>query len=117
MIEYIPDFRMHDAYTTEHLTVRDLLIHSSGPAAARLLAWYGVPTLRREEIWSSAWRTSSRAAEFRQDLAVPETSCSRRPAYLAERVTGQTWEELVQRAHLQPARDEPLELLGGGLQG
>jgi CubicO group peptidase (beta-lactamase class C family) len=28
--EYIPEFRMHDAIATEHVTVRDLLCHHSG---------------------------------------------------------------------------------------
>ena len=45
--EYIPDFRLNDAYATEHLTIRDFLSHRSG-LPRHEFAWYGTGFSREE---------------------------------------------------------------------
>ena len=41
VIKHLPDFRMHDAWVTQHIQVRDLLIHNSGLGlgAGDLMLW------------------------------------------------------------------------------
>ena len=45
--EYIPDFRLNDAYATDHLTIRDFLSHRSG-LPRHEFAWYGTGFTRPE---------------------------------------------------------------------
>jgi CubicO group peptidase (beta-lactamase class C family) len=47
--EYLPDFRLHDEYATDHLTVRDMVTHRSGLPRHDGL-WYGSPFDRAELV-------------------------------------------------------------------
>ena len=47
VIEFLPGFRLNDAYATEHLTVRDFLSHRSG-LPRHEMAWYGTGFSRAE---------------------------------------------------------------------
>ena len=47
VVEYLPGFRLNDAYATEHLTIRDFLSHRSG-LPRHELAWYGTGFSRTE---------------------------------------------------------------------
>lgn len=51
VIKYLPWFRLSNSYVTEHLSIRDLLVHRSGiaPYAGDLL-WYPPTSYTREEI-------------------------------------------------------------------
>lgn len=46
---YLPTFKLHDAYATEHITPRDLTTHRSGLPRHDFL-WYGTSFTRQELI-------------------------------------------------------------------
>lgn len=50
--KYLPDFRMHDPWVTEHMQVRDLLIHNSGlgSGAGDMMLWPEPNAFTREDI-------------------------------------------------------------------
>ena len=50
--KYLPDFRMHDAWVTREMQVRDLLIHNSGlgAGAGDLMLWPEPNTFRRDDV-------------------------------------------------------------------
>ncbi|WP_313347764.1 serine hydrolase domain-containing protein [Stenotrophomonas sp.] len=52
VIKYLPQFRMHDSWVTEHMQVRDLLIHNSGLGlgAGDLMLWPEPNTFTRADI-------------------------------------------------------------------
>lgn len=52
VVKHLPQFRMHDAWVTEQMQVRDLLIHNSGlPAGAGdLMLWPEPNTFTREDV-------------------------------------------------------------------
>lgn len=98
VIEYLPDFRMYDAYTTQHLKVRDLLIHSSG-LPRHDMSWYGADATREELYKRLAYLEPTRdlGEEFQYQNLMFMTA-----GYLAERMTGKSWEELVRERIFNP---------------
>ncbi|OPA77395.1 penicillin-binding protein [Paenibacillus selenitireducens] len=46
---YLPNFKMHDAFATERITIRDMLCHRSGLPRHELM-WYNSPLTREEMI-------------------------------------------------------------------
>lgn len=52
VIQYLPDFRMHDPWVTRHIQVRDLLIHNSGlgAGAGDLMLWPEPNAFTRADI-------------------------------------------------------------------
>ncbi|MCF7751958.1 serine hydrolase [Bacillus subtilis subsp. subtilis] len=52
VITYLPQFRMHDRWVTEHMQVRDLLIHNSGLGlgAGDLMLWPEPNAFTRQDI-------------------------------------------------------------------
>ncbi|HET6630342.1 MAG TPA: serine hydrolase [Woeseiaceae bacterium] len=52
VIKHLPDFRMHDPWVTQHMQVRDLLVHNSGlPAGAGdLMLWPEPNHFTRDDI-------------------------------------------------------------------
>lgn len=52
VIKYLPDFRMHDAWVTHELQVRDLLIHNSGlgAGAGDLMLWPEPNLFTRKDV-------------------------------------------------------------------
>ena len=52
VIRYLPQFRMHDPWVTEHMQVRDLLIHNSGLGlgAGDLMLWPEPNAFTRQDI-------------------------------------------------------------------
>jgi CubicO group peptidase (beta-lactamase class C family) len=95
---YIPTFKLYDAVATEHLTPKDLLIHSSG-LPRHDTAWYH-STISRKDLFDR--------------LQYFEPTCDLRTTwqyqnmmymaagYLIEVITGQTWEEFVHQRFLKP---------------
>lgn len=52
VIDYLPEFRVADAWVTRHFTIRDLLIHKSGLnlGAGDLMFWPGPNDFTREDV-------------------------------------------------------------------
>nr|WP_244858528.1 MULTISPECIES: serine hydrolase [Lysobacter] len=52
VVKYLPDFRMHDPWVTEHMLVRDLLVHNSGlpEGGGDLMLWPEPNHFSREDI-------------------------------------------------------------------
>jgi len=98
VIEYLPDFRMYDAYATQHLKVRDLLIHSSG-LPRHDMSWYGADATREELYQRLAYLEPTRdlGEEFQYQNLMVMTA-----GYLAERITGESWEDLVRTRIFNP---------------
>lgn len=92
VIKYIPEFRLQDIYATHHLTIKDLVTHRSG-----------LP--RHDLVW---YNSSVSRLEFLKRLQHLEPTCGIREKFqynnlmytvaglVIERVTGQTWEEIIQ---------------------
>jgi CubicO group peptidase (beta-lactamase class C family) len=93
--DYIPEFRLHDAVTTERITVRDFLCHHSG-----------LP--RHDWIWVPGDRSPAQMLEAMRYLEPSEDIrgvfqyCNLGylvASMVAERVSGQSWDEFT-RARL-----------------
>lgn len=102
VIDHMPEFRMHDAWVTREMTVRDLLVHRSGLGlGAGDLLFVPRSDLTRAEI-------VDRLAHI-----PPETSFRSAYAYdnilymvagrLIERVSGRSWEDFMRDRVLEPA--------------
>ena len=98
VIEYMPDFRLHDLHATHNLTVRDLLSHQSGLPRHDFL-WYNSP-LTREELFSRLGELEP-TADLRQRFQY-QNLMFMTAGLLAERVTGKTWETLVKERFFKP---------------
>ncbi len=98
IIDIAPDFRLHDPYATQNLTMRDLLTHRSGLPRHDFM-WYN-STLSKTEIV--------------RRLRYLEPSCNFREryqynnlmylvaGYALEQLTHKSWEELVREKILAP---------------
>src|SRR6476620_7626996 len=102
VIRYLPDFAMYDPYVTRELTVRDLLVHRSvlGLGAGDLL-WWPASTYDRAEI-ARRLRFIKPATSFRSAYAY-DNVLYLVAGQLIERITGQSWEDVVRTRILEPA--------------
>jgi len=98
VIEYLPDFRMHDPYVTNNLTVRDLLCHRSG-LPRHDLVWYGTDRNRRELFESLQYLKPS--AGFREIFQY-QNLMYMTAGYLSGQIKGSTWEQVVQEQLFDP---------------
>jgi CubicO group peptidase (beta-lactamase class C family) len=101
VIDYLPDFRMYDAWVTREFTIRDLLTHRSGLGlgAGDLLFWPRARSTRAEIV------TALRHLK-------PETSFRTAYAYdnllyvvageVVGAVSGVAWEDFVEERIMQP---------------
>mgnify|MGYP002621731660 FL=1 len=96
--EYLPDFRLWDEHATQRLKVRDLLIHSSG-LPRHDLVWYGSDASRAELFARLRHLEPTRdlGEEYQYQNLMFMTA-----GWLAERITGKTWEELVRERIFEP---------------
>jgi CubicO group peptidase (beta-lactamase class C family) len=96
--DYLPDFRLHDAYATAHLRPRDLVTHQSG-LPRHDLVWYGSPLSRRElfELLRHLEPSKPLHAKYQYNNLMFMTA-----GVLIERLSGNTWEEFVRRRILDP---------------
>jgi CubicO group peptidase (beta-lactamase class C family) len=92
VIDYIPEFRLKDPYTTYHLTIRDLASHQSGLARHDLLWWFN-PTISRQDLLPRLQYLDS-AVPFRERFHYNNLMYIV-AGFVIERITGQTWEEAV----------------------
>lgn len=98
IVNLCPDFRLFDPYATQHIAMRDILTHRSG-----------LP--RHDFMWYNSGRSR---AEIFQKMRYLEPSCCFREryqynnlmylvaGYVAEELTGKSWEELVRERILKP---------------
>ena len=96
--DYLPDFRLHDAVATEHMTPRDLVTHRSGLPRHDLL-WYGSTLTRRQMYERLRYLEPSR--DFRSAYQY-QNLMFMTAGYLAEQLTGRKWEELVRERIFAP---------------
>ena len=89
--EYLPYFRLQDAYATEHVTVRDLLCHRTGlPAHDRALRQCGS---RKEAVEKLRYLEPSCPIRTRLQY---NNKMFLAAGHLVEYVAGQSWESFVQ---------------------
>jgi CubicO group peptidase (beta-lactamase class C family) len=89
--DYLPDFRLHNDYATQNLTVRDLVTHRSG-LPRHDWAWYG-STATREELYKRL-RYFEFSADLRQRFQY-NNFMYMTAGYLGGKVAGSDWESLV----------------------
>lgn len=97
--EYIPWFRMHDLIATELTTCRDLLSHRTG-LSRHDLVWYGDVHIGREKL-VRALRHLPLSLQPRQGWQYNNLGYSA-AGYLAEVVTGSSWEAVIRSRLLYP---------------
>lgn len=96
--DYLPDFQMYDPVVTDRMTIRDLVTHRSGLARHDLM--WGLGIYNREQLYQRL-RYLQPNKDFRtfwqyQNLMFTTAG------YLAGKVNGSSWEDLVQSAVLTP---------------
>ncbi|MBF0497280.1 MAG: serine hydrolase [Deltaproteobacteria bacterium] len=96
--DHIPFFKMYDEYVTAHLTLRDMLTHRTGLARYDSLL-SDIPQTRKEIVDRLQYLEASRGfrAAFGYSNIMYVVA-----GYLAEQVSGQTWEDLVRTRILTP---------------
>ena len=98
LIQYLPNVRFLEDYTTSNLTLRDILSHRSG-LPRHEYAWYGTDFNKEELVFNLRYlepnkpiRTKFQYNNYGYILA----------GYAVEKVTGKTWEQCVQEYILNP---------------
>ncbi|MBN2082743.1 serine hydrolase [bacterium] len=99
IIEYIPDFALYDETATEHCTLRDLACHRTG-LPRHDLVWLGHAGFDRDELFA-ALRYLEPNADFRNQWQYCNLTFAA-AGVVAEHVTGERWEDLVQARLLDP---------------
>ena len=102
VLDYLPDFRMHDDYVTQHLTVRDLLCHRSG-LPRHDFVWYGSDDSREALFQKLQYLEPNRG--FREVFQY-QNLMYMTAGYLVGEVTHSSWEEQVQQRIFQPLQME-----------
>jgi CubicO group peptidase (beta-lactamase class C family) len=95
---YLPDFQLYDAFATQEMRPRDLVIHNSGLPRHDAL-WYG-RSFTREELYRRL-RHLQPNASFRsrwqyQNLMFVTAG------YLVEQMTARSWEDMVRERVFRP---------------
>ncbi|WP_257668112.1 serine hydrolase [Parapedobacter tibetensis] len=95
VIDHLPWFRMADSYTTNHMTIEDLLVHRSGLGlGAGDLLQFPPTTYTRREI-AERLKDIPLSSSFRQRYAY-DNILYLVASELVQEVTGTTWEENVE---------------------
>jgi len=95
----LPGLRLHDEYTTSHVTARDLLCHRSGLAGQYELLWLTTRVDRRELF--RRLRYFRPGAGFREQFQYSNIGYAI-AGILAEQLSGMTWEEFQTDRIFQP---------------
>jgi CubicO group peptidase (beta-lactamase class C family) len=98
--DYLPDFRMFDPVATERMTIRDLVTHRSGLARHDLM--WGIGVFSREELYARL-RHLQPSKDFRTTWQYQNLMFTT-AGYLAGKINGTSWEDLLQTAILTPLR-------------
>lgn len=96
--KYMPWIEFQDPFTTDHVTVRDLLCHRTG-LPRHDAYWIDGPCTRKEMVENL--RNMQPCWSFRSQWCYQNT-CYVAAGMLIEIVTGKTWEEFVDEAIFQP---------------
>ena len=112
VIDYLPEFRLYDAYVTREFTIRDLLTHRSGLGlgAGDLLFFPNSDFTDRDII--HALRYLKPAAGFRATYAYDNNLYAVAGA-LIPAITGQSWADFVTARILTPLQMAPCVALPG----
>ncbi len=96
--DYLPDFRLQDAYATAHMRPRDLVTHQSG-LPRHDLVWYGSPLSRKELFDRLRYLEPSKPlhSKYQYNNLMVMTA-----GLLLERISSITWEEFVRRRIFDP---------------
>lgn len=102
VINYIPEFRMYNAYVTEEFTIRDLLTHRSGLGlgAGDLMFWPGQNSFTMKDIIHNL-RYLKPVSGFRTKYDYDNLLYMVAGEVVA-RVSGKSWEEFVEEKIMQP---------------
>lgn len=95
---YIPEFRLKDEFATQRMTVLDLVTHRSG-LPRHDLVWYNSPATREELFRRLRYLEPSK--DFRSVFQY-QNLMFMTAGYLAGRVSGKSWENLVQEKIFDP---------------
>lgn len=101
VINYLPSFRLSDAWVTSQITIRDLLVHRSGLGlgAGDLLWWPGTDYSRQEIVRRLRFiplETSFRSAYAYDNVLYTVAG------EVIQAVTGRTWEQFIAERILRP---------------
>lgn len=94
VIDHLPDFRMHDAWVTREMTVRDLLVHRSGLGLGAGDLLYVPRTSRSRADVVRALRHIRPATSFRSGYAY-DNILYVVAGELVAKVSGQSWESFI----------------------
>ncbi|WP_426700255.1 serine hydrolase [Rhodanobacter sp. Col0626] len=101
VVDKLPGFRMYDAYTSQNMTITDLLVHRSGLGLGEGDLMFLPSTTRSRAELVHAIRYLKPATGFRSGFAYDNVLYSV-AGELIEAVSGQRWEDFVQQHILQP---------------
>lgn len=102
IIDHLPAFRMHDAWVTREMTIRDMLVHRSGLGLGAGDLLFVPDTSRSRAELVHSLRYLKPATSFRSGYAYDNVLYSV-AGELIEAVSGQRWEDFVHDRLLQPA--------------
>jgi CubicO group peptidase (beta-lactamase class C family) len=99
---YLPDFKLHDPWVSEHFNVIDLLTHRSGLGlgAGDLMLWPEPSSFTRQEVLHNL-RYLKPTGEFRADYAY-DNLLYIVAGEIIPAVTGSSWESFVEQRIMQP---------------
>ncbi|MBT0585630.1 serine hydrolase [Alteromonas oceanisediminis] len=102
VIDYLPQFRLYDAYATREMTLRDLLTHRSGlgSGAGDAMLWPEPAGFSREEIVSNL-RYLTPQSSFRSRYAYSNVMYIT-AAEVVSAVVGKPWDEYIDDALFGP---------------
>jgi CubicO group peptidase (beta-lactamase class C family) len=96
--EYLPEFRLHDPVATDRITVADLLSHHSG-LPRHDWVWMPGDFSRQQMLTAMQYLEPSR--DIRQSYQYQNLGYLA-AGMIAERITGQSWEDFTRNRILQP---------------
>lgn len=96
--EYLPDFRLYDDYASGHVTARDLVTHRTG-LPRHEPAWFNADFSRAEMVRRLRYLEPNKGLRegFQYNNLMLATA-----GYLAERLSGNTWEDSVRSRIFEP---------------
>ena len=97
--DYLPDFKMYDAFATAECTLRDMMCHRTGLASYDAV-WSDDTIKERSELWrrlqylkpNLPFRYKAQYNNYMVDMA----------AHVAEKVTGKSWDDMVNDRIFRP---------------
>jgi CubicO group peptidase (beta-lactamase class C family) len=101
VIDYLPEFRMYDAWVTREMTVRDLLVHRSGLGRGQGDLMFVPSTNISRADMVRRIRHLKPASSFRSGFAYDNVLYAV-AGQVVEAVSGMTWEDFVEARILAP---------------